>query len=249
MPELFDTKYFRGQGAMYMGTRSAAGEPENLVFIGDLGEATMESDVTRSEIIENTTGQGGVGSTSLTRVQYNLNIMMRSAKPPHLALALQGVASAIAAGSVTDQPHVGRIGKFLRLQHVKVSAVVVTGPGGTPVYSGVTDYLVHADQGMVEILSTGTIADGTALLIDYAYAAQNHVTTNPANIDRYIVFAGKNTANNDKQTRCEIYKVRLDPGALALITSEETEYPITGRVLLDSLRPAGDQFFKWKIED
>lgn len=248
MPELFDTKYFRGQGPVYMGTRTVAGEPDNLVFIGDLGEATMESDVTRSEIIETVTGQGGVGSSSLTRVQYNLNIMMRSAKPAHLALALQGVATAVAGGSVTNQPHNARLGKFVRLQHVKVSGVVIPTPT-TGNYLEGTDFITHADRGMVEILTTGGIADNQPLLINYTYAAQNHVTTNPSNIDRYIVFAGKNTADNDKQTRCELYKVRLDPGALALITSEEAEYPISGRVLLDSLRPVGDQFFKWKIED
>lgn len=249
MPELFDTKYFRGQGPLYIGRRSAVGEPDDLIFVGDVGEVTMEPQIDYSEVIENVTGQGGIGSSSLTRVQYEMQIMMRSVKPTHLALALHGVASVIAAGTVTDQVHIARPGKFVRLQHVKVSTVVVTGTSGTPVYIAGTDYIVHAEQGMVEILSTGNITDGLQIAIDYAYAAQNHVTTNPGNIDRYIVFSGKNTANNDKQTRVEIYKVRLDPGAPGLITAEETEYSIGGRVLLDSLRPAGDQFFKWKIED
>lgn len=249
MPELFDTKYFRGQGALFMGARSAAGEPDNLVFIGDLGEATMESDVARSEIIENTTGQGGVGSTSMTRVQYNLNIMMRSAKPPHLALALQGAVTEFSGGAVTGTVRTARHGKFVLLNHVKVSSLIVHAVGGTPGYVEGTDYILHADKGMVEIIAGGGIPDNSLIEIPYTYASQDHVTANPSNVDRYLVFAGKNTADNNKQTRCELYKVRLDPGALDLITSEEAEYPITGRVLMDSLRPVGDQFFKWKIED
>lgn len=249
MAESFDTKYFRGQGKLFIGGRTATGEPDSLIFVGDVGEVTMEPQIDYSEVIENVSGQGGIGSSSLTRVQYDMQIMMRSVKPDHLALALHGTTTPITGASVTDQAHTARTGKFLRLQHVKVSTVVVTGAGGTPVYAAGTDYIVHAAEGMVEILSTGSIANGAALLIDYAFAAQNHVTTNPGNLDRYIVFSGKNTANNDKQTRVEIYKVRLDPGAPGLITAEETEYSIGGRVLLDSLRAVGDQFFKWKIED
>ena len=249
MPELFDTKYFRGQGPLFIGGRTAAGEPDGLIFVGDVGEVTLEPKVDYTEMIEHVTGQGGIGSSSLKRAQYDIKIMMRSVKPAHLALALQGVATANTAGTVTNQLHTARPGKFVRLQHVKVSAVVVTGPSATPTYTAGTDYVVHSSEGLVEVLSTGIIVDGQTLEIDYAYAAQNHVTSNPGNADRSIVFAGKNTANNDKTTRCEIYKVRLDPGALSLITDEESEYTIGGRVLLDSLRPVGDQFFKWKIED
>lgn len=249
MPELFDTKYFRGQGPLLMGTRSAVGEPENLIFVGDLGGVEMEPKIDYSKVIENVTGQGGVGSSSLTSVEYNIKIMMRSVKPTHLAMALQGTATTIAGGSTTGQQYTARLGKFLRMAHVKISSVVITNIGGTVTYAAGTDYLVHGDQGLIEILSTGTITEGLGLDIDYAFAAQTKVTTNPGNTDRYIVFAGKNTANNDKQTRCEIYKVRLDPGAPGLITAEETEYSISGRVLQDSLRPAGDQFFKWVVED
>lgn len=249
MPELFNTHYFRGQGPVYIGGRTAAGEPDGLIFIGDVGDVTLEPNVDYTEVIENVTGQGGIGSSSLKRAQFDIKIMMRSVRPDHLALALQGVAIANAGAAVVNQLHTARKGKFVRLQHVKVSAVVVTGPSATPVFTVGTDYVVHADQGLVEIVSTGVIVEGQTLEIDYAYAAQNHVTSNPGNADKYIVFSGKNTANNGKHTRCEIYKVRLDPGAISLITDEESEYSIGGRVLLDSLRAAGDQFFKWKIED
>ena len=86
-------------------------------------------------------------------------------------------------------------------------------------------------------------------LVDYSYAAQHHVAADPSNKEVYLVFAGLNRADNAKQTRCEIYKAKLDPGVLGLIQEEHAEIPITGRVLLDSLRPAGDQFFSWKLED
>jgi hypothetical protein len=248
MSELFDTHYFRGQGPILIGGRTAAGAPDGLLFVGDMGEVTLEPNVDYTEVIENVTGQGGIGSSSLKRAQFDLKIMMRSIKPVHLAAALQGVATPIAGGSVTNQAHTARQNKFVRLGHVNVSAVTVTGTGGTPTHVAGTDYIVHADKGLIEILAAG-ITDGASIEVDYTYAAQTTVTTNPGNTDKYVVFSGKNTANNGKQTRCEIYKVRFDPGALSLITEEESEYTISGRVLLDSLRSPGDQFFKWTIED
>lgn len=249
MAELFDTKYFRGQGPLFIGGRTAAGEPDGLIFVGDTGEVTLEPKMDFTEVIENVTGQGGIGSSSLKRAQYDIKIMLRSVKPEHLALALQGTTTAKVGASVVNELHTARKGKFVRLKHVKVSTVVVTGPSATPIFTVGTDYVVHAERGMIEIVTTGVIVEAQTLEIDYAYAAQNHVTSNPGNIDKSIVFSGKNTANNDKNTRCEIYKVRLDPGSLSLITEEEAEYSISGRVLLDSLRPVGDQFFTWKIED
>lgn len=248
--ELFDTKYFRGQGPVFLGDRNATtGAPEGLVFIGDISSCELTPNVTNEEIIENVTGSGGVGSSFTRAVEYQMTMQMRSIKPAHLAIALQGTATTKAAASVTDEAHTVRLDKFSRLQHNKVSAVVVTGTGGTPTYVANTDYKVHADEGLIEWLTGGTVTDGLAVLIDYSYAAQKHVAANPQNLEKYLVFAGKNSADNSKMTRCEIYRIKLDPSALGLIQDAHAEMPITGRVLIDKLRAAGDQFFSWKIQD
>lgn len=246
--EDFGSKYFRGQGKLFAGSRNAAGKPVGLVFLGDLSSAEVSPQVERDEIIENVTGSSGVGASWLRRSQFNIQIAMRSIRKDHLAAALQGTATDKTAGSVTDEAHTVALGKFSPLVHNKVSSVVVTGAGGSPTYVADTDYKVHADEGFIEWLSGGSVTEALAVLIDYSYAAQYHVPSSPGNLDKYLVFAGKNTADNDKMTRCELYKVKLDPSALALITDTAADMQLAGVVQLDSLRPAGDQFFSWKVE-
>ena len=247
--EQFDSRYFRGQGPLFIAQRDAAGVPTGFVFVGDLGEASLTPNVDRVEIRENVSGISAVANSFIRGVQYDLTLRMRSIRRDHLAQALQGAATAKTAASVTDEAHTGYHDKFIALDHNKVSAVVVTDSTGVTTYTAGTDYVLQADEGLVEILSTGTITDGQALLIDYSYAAQSHVQVAPTNQEFYLMFAGINTADNDKQTRCELYKVTLDPSVLSLITDEHAEMPLSGRVLLDTLRPSGDQLYSWKIED
>lgn len=247
--EQFDSRYFRGQGKLFVGSRTAAGEPDGLVFVGDLSSVDMTPDISRQQVIENVTGQAGVGSSWIEQSAFTLSIVMRSIKPEHLAVALQGANTAKASASVTGEAHTAKLGKFSRLAHTNVSAVTVSGSGGTPTYVADTDYKVHAAAGLIEWLSGGTVTEDTAAEIDYTYADQHHVASAPNNEAKYLVFAGQNSADSDKQTRVEVYKCKLDPGVFSLITSGAAEGTINGVVEQDALRTAGDQFFTWKTED
>jgi len=248
MPELYDSKYFSGQGPLYIGSRDANGKSTGLTFVGDIESAELSANVETEEVIENVTGTAGVGSSFQKSVDYSLAIVMRSIKAAHLKEALQAGLTAKTGASVTDEAHNGYHDKFIPLLHNKVSAVVVTNDTGVTTYVADTDYVLGADRGMIEILSTGSITDGQALLIDYTYAQQDHLSAAPANTEKYLVFAGINRADNNKQTRCEMYKVKLDPSALGLIQDTHATLTLNGKLLLDSLRPAGDQFYSWKIE-
>ncbi len=242
--EDFVTKYFRGQGKLYIGDSRDA-----LVYVGDVGGVSLEASVDRGKTIENATGSSGIGASFVKSVEYGFSAELRSIHPDHLAIALQGVSTALAGGSVTDESHTANHDQMIVLDHTKASSVVVTHATGTPTYTEGTDYVLHADQGMIEILSTGSIVDGSTILIDYSYAAQHHVTTDPQNVTKYIAFAGVNTVENNKQVRVEIYRVKLDPTVFDLISEDTVEKSMSGVVELDASRPAGDQFFKWKIED
>ncbi len=248
MPELFDSKYFRGQGQLFIGDRDANGQAVGLVFVGDLSSAELSPNMERGEVMENVSGVGAIAASFLKRTSYGIAIAMRSIKKDHLAIALHGDATAKTGASVTDETHTAKLEKFSALEHNKVSSVVVTGTAGTPTYVLDTDYVVHADEGMIEWLTGGTVSEDTAAEIDYDYATQDHIKVNPHNLEKYIVFAGKNTAKDDKMTRCEMYSVKLDPGVLSLITDDAADMTINGVVQLDTLRASGDQLFSWKIE-
>jgi len=251
MPETYDSKYFSGQGPLHVAQRDpVTGKPLGLVFVGDVTGIGMTPNVEKNEIIENTTGSRGVAASSIKRAEYALSIAFRSVKPAHLAQALHAVLTDKTGSSVTDEAVNGYHDKLLRLDHVKVSAVSVTHTTGTPTYVAGTDYnVVDAETGLIEILSGGAITDGQEVHVDYSYAAQSHFKIDPNNDELYLVWAGINTADNDKAFRCEIYKAKLDPASLNLITDDITDMTVQGTVLLDSLRTAGDEFYSYQIEN
>lgn len=249
MPEQFDSVYFRGQGALLIGDIDASNNPVALEFVGDLDSAALTPNVQREQVIENVSGSNAVGASWLTASSYNLQLGMRSIKPEHLAKALQGTATAKTASSVTDEAHTVRLGKFSPLANTKVTSVVVTGSGGSPTYVANTDYKVHGDKGLIEWLSGGTVTEGLAVLVDYSYAAQKHVGSSPNNVAKAVVFAGINSANSDKQVRCQIHRVKFDPGTMSLITNQGANAPISGLIELDPSKPAGERFFKYMLED
>lgn len=247
--ENFESHYFAGAGKLLLGDLDANSNPHNLEFIGDITEANLTPEIDRGSVIENVTGSSAKAVEWVRSTNYNFSGRLRSVKHNHLALALQAGNTAKTASSVTDEAHTAKQDKFISLLHTNVSNVVITGSGGTPTYVADTDYKLYADEGMVEILSTGSIADDAAILVDYDYAAQHHLTANPAPLTKCLVFAGKNLANNQKQTRCTIYAIKLDPSVLGFISQEAQEMPIAGSVEIVSARPAGDQLYSWKLED
>ena len=246
--ELFDSKYFRGQGPVYIGSRDSAGKPTGLVFIGDVSAVDLTPSIERSKRIENVSGNSAVAVSSLKSVEYSLSMTMASIKPEHLAIALDGSLSVVTGTAVVDEAHTAYLDKSTLLNYNKIDTVVVTGAGGTPTYVLDTDYVVNADTGMINFISGGTITDATPVLIDYNFATQSIIKTDPGNLERFIVFSGMNTADSDKQTRCTMYKVKLDPSALKMITDDVTDMQLGGVIELDTLRPAGDQLFSWNME-
>jgi hypothetical protein len=249
--EDFSSKYFRGQGKLMLGDLDANYNPYNLVFIGDMTNAELTPDVQRDEIIENVTNTHAVGASWQNATRFNFSAAMRSIRHDHLALALQGTDTAKTAASVTDEAHTAKQGAFINLTNLQVSNVVVTGGGGSPTYVANTDYVVYPEDGQIEILTTaegGSIADDAAILVDYDFAAQHHVKVNPSSLNKALVFAGINSTDG-KRVRCEIYRIKLDPSVLSMITDSATDMSIAGSVELVSERTAGDQQYSWKTQD
>lgn len=247
--EQFDTRYFRGQGPLFIEELDANGVGLGLHFIGDVSAASATPNIERFEIKENVSGVGRIGAAGIKSVDYEVAVTLRSIRKDALKVALRGLIEDKVGASVTDEAAIGNHSNFVLLKHVKVSAVVVTDETAVTTYTEGDDYIVHADEGMVEILATGTIVDGADLLIDYDYAAQHHIKVDPAQKYFRLVFAGMNTADSNKQTRAEFYKIQLDPSAINMITDDTEEHGLAGKVVHDTSRAAGDQLFSWKVED
>lgn len=250
MSEQFDTIYWRGQGPAFLAARDSSGNPLGFAFLGDIDTIEGSANISSVKVKENVTGQRLTAAVFITDSEYPITINFKSAKPEHLAQALQGSLTTKTAGSVTDEAVTGHHDKFLKLAHVKCSSIVVTDSTGTTTYVADTDYVAYGDEGMIEILSTGSITDGESLLVDYDYAAQKHISANPANADYMLVFPGINTANNDKRGRCTIFKLKIDPAFLSLVQQDtEGTLSVTAEMQVDTLRSEGNQLYAWEYED
>ena len=248
--EQFDSIYWRGQGPLMLSARDASGNPTGFVFVGDVESIEGQPNISRRNIKENVSGQRNTAASFITEQDTAITINLKSAKPAHLAEMLQADLTTKTAASVTDEAVTASLDKFIQLAHVKVSSVVVTDSTAVTTYVANTDYVLHGDEGFIEILSTGSISEAEALLVDYDYAAQKHLAANPANTELYASFPGINTTNNDKRGRCEIYRLQIDPGFLGLIQQDqEASIPVNAVMLVDSLRTAGDRLYGWKFED
>lgn len=247
--ELYDSRYYSGQGPVMLAERGVNGLPLGYTFIGDVGDVTLTPNVTTETVIENVTGSSGTGTQFITRVEYNFAMNMRSIKNAHLAISLQASNTAKASAQVQNEAHIAYAGKLVVLNNIKVSAVTVTNSAGTTTYDAGDDYILDAAKGTLDIPAGSAITDGSVINVDYTHAAQHHLSTNPGQRDYSLAFAGVNRADGNKQTRCEIYQLRLSPSSLNMISQNAIEQAITGTVILDTRRAAGDQFFSWKIED
>jgi len=251
MSEDFVSKLFRGRGRMFISLRdtSSPALPIGWKFIGQIGSASLTPDIQRGQTLETETGADAVAASWPTKTAYNLSMGMRSIRAQHLETSLQGSAVTYAAASVTSEPHIAQQGLMIACVKQDISAVSVTSdPAGTT-YDVTDDYIVHAEEGLIEIVVGGAIADDTPILLNYTHTGQKLVSANPDNVARSVMFVGKNTADDDKRVRCTMYKVKLSPGAFDLISDGSIESPITGEIELDTTRTAGDQLFSWLVND
>lgn len=106
-----------------------------------------------------------------------------------LSSVYQGVTYQI---GVTSSNPVGLMG----LENVVVKA----SPGGTPVYTAGTDYVLHADSGLVEILASGAISDGDDIDVDYDVQAstRTRILSGATPVQGAMKFIQNNPQGSDK---------------------------------------------------
>lgn len=105
-----------------------------------------------------------------------------------------------ASATVTDQVVAVEKGKWLRLPHRSISALVIEPEGGGTAYTLNTDYLVDPISGMIKITEAGAIADGE-VQVSYTAAALTGKKVNAgtrANIRVCIEGDGINRANGKR---------------------------------------------------
>lgn len=159
---------------------------------------------------------------------------------------LLGDASAIAAGTVTDEAHTAHKGALLRLAHLAPTAVIVTNGTGATTYIAGTDYVVSG--GGIVVPETSGIADASDIKVSYAYGAQNVIQAITAVGAEYtLAFDGMNEVDSGKPCVVDLWRVRFTPAkSLDLIDDDFGKLELEGKLLKDESRPAGEsQYFRY----
>lgn len=241
-------QYFSGQGSVLIATKDAVtGLHEGFVPVGNVSALTIGVETTVFQHKESCSGTRGIDKEITQEVVVTIAMTMENINDTNLALALYGTAAAVVGATIADEEHVTHHDKWIPLDHIKISALVV-GDDATPTVTYVldTDYEVNLETGSIKVLSTGAITDLQNVFFDYTHAGYDQIEAiiSSAAPERWLRFEGLNTADGDNPVVIDVYKASIQPLAeLALINEELAEMAVEASALSDPSRASGSQYF------
>jgi hypothetical protein len=188
---------------------------------------------------ESRTGNRLVDLRLVRERSATITMTLENFSKANLQLLLQGTTTSVVSGSASNETFATGlvVGDIVALLHPFVSSVVVTDSAGSPaILVAGTDYTVDANSGMVTILNLGSYTQ--PFKAAYSYTETDYVQMfKEATKERFLRFAGLNTANSNKPVVVELYRVIFDPAQnLDLINDELAQFELEGSVLYDSTR-------------
>jgi len=216
-------------GDFFFDRYDASGNPSGIV--GPI-ETTEISVALNADTIEQSSFSrsdwGAVRSSVTLPGSTEVSVVFQDITPDVLAMVLLGdVASASSgAGAVTDESVTASLDKWVQLANGNIDAgsVTVTDSVGTTTYSEGTDYLIEYATGMILALSSGAIAQGQALLVDYAHSALSTRTVDIGTQSQVRIWArivGENKAVPGQRMIAEFPSLSLRPSDNVPLKGEE----------------------------
>lgn len=200
-------QYVLGRGELYFdrmlpNTRTLTGER----FLGNVTAFTINIESETLDHFDSTQGLRQKDDSVLLQINRTGAITTDNVSVDNLSLFVQGSVATVTQTStpVVDFPINGIVrDRWYQLGQTpanptgvrNVSAVVVTGPGGTPIYTLNTDYTVDAALGRINIPLTSTIPVNANILVDYTPAANTRERISSASlgsIDGALRFVARN---------------------------------------------------------
>lgn len=246
MPRATSTKYYSGQGIVYLSEKDTNGALLGYRDIGNVPELKLsfKTDVVSHK--ESRTGNRLVDMRLATGKDCTASFTLEGFDPETLKTAMYATSSTIASGTVTAESATARLGKVIALAKIKVSTVVVKGTGAKSAKTYVLDknYTVDANSGSIYIFTAAEqtaasavdqIADADVLAIDYAYAAQSSTSAfKDAQKTYSLRLEGLNTADSNNPVVVTIPNFRPDPlKDLSLISDTLQTFQMEGAALAD----------------
>lgn len=235
--------YFSGQGRVFIGARDTNGNPQGLVFVGNVPELKVSLSV---ETLEHQESQSGQRLTDLQLIKTKkgeFSCTLEELVASNLELALYGSTTAVTAGTVTGEalPNPVTLGSLYLLSKQNVSSVVIKDSSATPKTLPATQYTVNAKHGSVIINDKTTGGPYVEpFKADYSYGAANVTAmfTQPLP-ERWVRFEGLNTADANREVVIDLYRVAINPTKdLSVIGNDLMKFELSGQVLADLTKPA-----------
>ena len=232
--------YFSGQGTVYVADRDVNGA---ITVFRDVGNVPALKVSLETDILEHKESRTGQRLTDLRLVKERrskVTMTLENFSKANLMMLMYGTSSTPGSGSATNEifPTVV-LGDIVSLAHILVSSLVITDSTGSPLTLALgTNYTVDVNSGMVTMkVVSGFVQPFKAA---YTYVATEIVPFFKApSKERFLKFAGLNTASSDKPVIVELYRVVFDPaGNIDLINDELAQFEIEGSVLYDETRDA-----------
>jgi len=233
-----------GKGKIFLGPSDGSAKARN---VGNTSKLEMSISEDKKELPDYQNPGGGVAN-SISRVSaIDGSLAMHDLSPENMALAVFGAATAVVAGSVTDEPQTGYHDGLVRLDNLPdIGTIVVTDNTGTTTYTLDSDYTVNAAG--IEPLSTGSITDGEALLIDYTKAAGSVVQAVIDSGQEFtMTLVGLNEAQSGKAVVIDLFRVKFSPTqGLGFIGDDFAAIDLSMSVLKDTTKTGAgiSQYFK-----
>lgn len=239
--------YYSGQGRLGIGTRTADGAYQSLVFVGNVTSLTMNVATTKYEHKESMTGQRGIDLTIVQEKNATFSFNAESLTLDLLSLGLYGKSSSIAGAAVANEQHtVVSLGTAIPLMHPNVSDVSVTPAGGGSALVEGTHYQVDEGFGTIYPMGDGIPLGSYTVTYNHGAFDQIDAFTNATPPERYLRFEGLNTVNGDLRL-IEIPRAAFDPlTGLELINEELGAGEFNGNILPDLTIQTADksQYFR-----
>jgi hypothetical protein len=246
MPTPSPANVLLGRGALYFDRYTSAGARTGFRHLGNCDTFSIGIETETLDLKDYTQQTSANYASVLTSTNVNLSIAGYEFDAENLALALLGTASAFtqSSGNVTGEvlaasTVTGLKGKFFKTAAVNISSVAVK--QGATTYTAGTDYTVYdAKAGIIQILTTGGVTDGTNLTVDYTKAAvvagdgRKRITgATLAECVGELLFNSNNSTGGNKMVR--VFKASITPnGELGFISDEFGKFTLTGKALSDA---------------
>lgn len=234
-------KDFSFQGLVYLGPRLTNGKPGAMTWVDDASQLSIKLAVDTTERQESWSGQRLTSVRLAKAKKANFTLVLSALNKRNAALALQGTSTDVTGSTVTGEvlPTGLVANDVVALDYPRISTLVITDSNGTPATLTLgTHYSIDsALGGMVRFINVGSFTQ--PFKAAYAYAAHvNLAAFTLASVEKYMIFDGINTVDNEK-VRVKIFRCSFDPVSdLNLITDDLGNISLSGSILFDSVNYA-----------